>query len=577
MEGHKEGEALDVGVNGRYIVPMLIDSGATCNTLGENAARRMHLELKPQKRTIKPYLSPPVICKYVAEAELEVRGQTVQASLVIAPGDAPALLGRDTATELGVLSIVRQLSTPVDVKKHILSKYPGIADGIGKLKDFEVTLHIDPEVTPSACKHNRVPFHLRLKVEQEIYRLLREDIIEEVTGPTEWVSSIVTPPKPKNPQEIRICVDMRKANQAIMRTRHVTPTLDDIIADLSGATVFSKIDLRSGYHQLVLDEKSRGITTFSTHLGLFRYKRLIMGVNSAAEVFQHTIQSVLGGCRGARNISDDVIVYGREDDDHDRALHDALTKIHQAGLTINLDKCEFRKPQIEFFGHIFGPNGLSPDPQKVTDLQEAPQPQNSGEVRSFLGMAQYSARFIPDYATKTAPLRELTKKDTPWEFTDHHARAFKEVKDALSATATNAYFDPQKQTVIYVDASPVGLAAVLTQGDRPVAYASRALTSVEQRYSQTEREALAVTWACEHFSLFVLGSRFTVITDHLPLVGIFRKTDLRQLRLARWALRLSTYDVEIKCRPGKDNPADYLSRHPGAAQPVLNEEKMAEE
>ena len=127
---------------------------------------------------------------------------------------------------------------------------------------------------------------------------------KKVTGPTEWVSRIVTPPKPKSPDEIRLCVDMREANKAIMRTRRVTPTLDELITDLHGASVFSKIYILAGYHQLVLHSSCRHITTFSTHLGLYQYNRLSFGVNSAAEVFQHTVQTALDGTKGVRNISE---------------------------------------------------------------------------------------------------------------------------------------------------------------------------------------------------------------------------------------------------------------------------------
>ena len=164
-----------------------------------------------------------------------------------------------------------------------------------------------------------------------------------------------------------------------------------------------------------------------------------------------------------------------------------------------------------------------------------------------------------------------------WEWTERHAESFHSVKDALTETATNAYFDPTKSTVIYVDASPVGLAAVLTQDAKLVAYASRALTSVEQRYSQTEREAPAIVWSCEHFHLFVSGSKFKVVTDHAPLIGIWKRANHRQVRLARWALRLSTYDVDIEYQPGRENPADYMSRHPTSTPKMTSEEQMAEE
>ena len=177
-------------------------------------------------------------------------------------------------------------------------------DPIGKLKNYQVKLHIDNSVKPVAQGHRRVPFHLRKKVEQELEKLETQDIIERVDGPTPWISPIVTPPKPNDPNSIRLCVDMREANKAVMRERHLTPTIDNIIHDLNGNTIFSKLDLRSGYHQLELHPDSRYITTFSTHAGLWRYKRLNFGISSASEVFQNTIQTVLQGIPGVCNISD---------------------------------------------------------------------------------------------------------------------------------------------------------------------------------------------------------------------------------------------------------------------------------
>jgi hypothetical protein len=442
-----------------------------------------------------------------------------------------------------------------------LTRYPGIARGVGKLKHQTVKIHVDRSVPPVARKHSRVPFHLRDKVEQELKRLEKEDIIEPVTGPTEWVSRIVTPPKPKKPSEIRICVDMREANKAVVRTRHITPTIEDLIADLNGATVFSKIDLRSGYHQLELHPDSRYITTFSTHVGLFQYKRLIFGLNSAAEIFQHTIQELLTDIPGARNVSDDIICFGKTQSDHDRALHDTLTRIHTSGLTVNEEKCEFNKSEIEFFGFIFSAEGVRPDPKKVQAIRDAAKPENASEVRSFLGMAQYSARFIDNFATLAEPLRALTKQNTPWSWSEKEDAAFSAIKQALSDKTTLAYFDPKKATVIHVDASPVGVAGILSQDGLPIAYASRALTDVEQRYSQTEREALAVVWACEHFHVFVMGASFSVVTDHKPLLGIWTKPN-PPTRIARWALRLTPYTFTLLYKAGKDNPADYMSWHP---------------
>ena len=556
---------------------MLIDSGSSCNIINSQMIQRLkanHYELSKCDKIIHPYNSAPIKVSnsITAKVHLEDKKEIFIADFLCVEGQAPCILGRNTALALGVLNLINHTT-----QTSILEKYPGITDGVGCLRNTQVALHIDKTVTPVARKHSRVPFHRRKKVENELNRLLAENIIEKVSGPTEWVSRIVTPPKPNNPDELRLCVDMRDANRAIQRTRHVTPTMEELVNDLNGAKLFSKIDLRSGYHQLMLKPESRYITTFSTHVGLFQYKRLNFGVNSAAEVFQHTIQTLIQDIEGARNVSDDIIVFGKSQKQHDDALHKTLTVIHNSGLTVNQKKCQFNLPKIEFFGYNFSADGVSPDPKKVQALHEAKEPKNCSEVRSFLGLAQYSARFIKGFATLTQPLRDLTRKHSTWKWEEAEANSFQCVKDSLSSTAVTAYFDPTKFTEVFVDASPVGLAGILSQDGRPIVYASRSLTEVESRYSQTEREALAVVWATEHFHIYLSGSKFNIITDHLPLVNIWKKPD-PPLRIARWGLRLQPYSFTIKYQPGKNNPADYMSRHPVPFNKKFShEEKTAEE
>ncbi len=228
-------------------------------------------------------------------------------------------------------------------------------------------------------------------------------------------------------------------------------------------------------------------------------------------------------------------------------------------------------------------DGIAPDPLKIKGIQAVPEPQNASELRSFLGMVNYCGRFIPDLATISSPLRELTKVDTLWEWNATHTNAFTLIKKRMTECCTMSYFNPNSKSILLVDASPVGLGAILTQQDsrnntNVVALASRALTPVEQRYSQTEREALAITWAVIHFHLYVYGASFEVITDHKPLVTLFNSSNSKPpLRLERWILKLQAYDYTVLYEPGKSNPADYMSRHPQqlAQQPSF-EQTLAE-
>ena len=333
--------------------------------------------------------------------------------------------------------------------------------------------------------------------------------------------------------------------------------------------------------ELGLSPESRHITTFCTHLGLFRYKRLNYGTNAAAELFQRKLQQTLQGMKGIKNIADDIIVFGNTREDHDRALEECLTRFQEHNLTLNFEKCKFLKKNLEFFGLVFTEQGVALDPKKVEAFAKTQPPTTVSEVPSLLGMANYSSKFIKDYATITEPLRELTRKNTRFTWAHKHQTAYDKLKHALLNSPVMNHFDTSKETYILVDASPVGLSAMLTPKDQQqhahntIAYASRALSPVEKRYSQTEKEALAIVWGIEHFHLYVFGAPFTLITDHKPLQLIYNNPRSRPpARIERWFLRLQQYDFQVIYQKGNDNPADFLSRHP---QPKVPKGSIAEE
>ena len=189
---------------------------------------------------------------------------------------------------------------------------------------------------------------------------------------------------------------MRCANKAVMRTRHITPTLEELLSDLNGATMFSKLDLNKGYHQCELDESSRYITTFSSHLGLKRYKRLSFEISSAAELFQNAIEQSLIGLQGVKNMSDDILIWGKNAEEHDKNLESVFQRLQEKNLTLNKGKCQFHLDKINFFGHILSSKGVECDPQKTQAVLQASHPKNVEEVRSFLGMVGFCSRFIPN-------------------------------------------------------------------------------------------------------------------------------------------------------------------------------------
>lgn len=552
---------------------LLIDTGSTVNVIDEKMYNQLG-KPKLQKGT-KPSLYPygnnsPLHVLGQCEIVLETKTQLQCHKFYVTKGNYGSLIGYPTAKALNLVKIIQNINDPT-------TKYPKLFEGIGKLKDVKVKLHIDEKIPPVAQKPRRTPFHLRDKVEKELQNLIDQDIIEKVNGePTPWVSPIVAVPK-KDSDAVRICIDMREANKAIIRERHQMPTVEELTTDLNGAKIFSKIDLTSGYHQLELEESSRLITTFSTHIGLFRYKRLNFGISSASEIFQEAIRNVIHDIPNAKNISDDIIVFGTTQKEHDDTLDAVFKRLNDKGLTVNKKKCLFSQNKIAFFGLVFSSEGSSPDPKKVSAIKNADKPKDVSQVKSFLGMTNYCGQFIKDYATISEPLRRLTKQNTPWVWSDEQEKAFSQLKELLSDDLVMSYFDPKKEIELIVDASPFGLGAILTQDNKVLSYASRALTEVESRYSQTEREALAIVWACEHFNMYTNGAKhFTVITDHKPLENIWKKPKPTP-RLQRWGLRLQPYKFTIKYQPGSSNPSDYLSRHPITTDKTPLQQKIAEE
>ncbi|XP_060078268.1 uncharacterized protein K02A2.6-like [Ylistrum balloti] len=335
--------------------------------------------------------------------------------------------------------------------------------------------------------------------------------------------------------------------------------------NMNGSKVFSKLDLKYGYHQIELDENSRDITTFVTHKGLYRYKRLMFGINSAPEKYQQVISQVFHDCEGVQNISDDIVVHAETKEEHDRRLAKVFDRILENNLTLNRQKCQLGMNQIQFMGHMVSMDGIGPTADQVKGIIEAKPPTSGAEIRSFLGLVNFSARYIPDLATVSEPLRKLTRKGAVFCWGKEEQASFDKLKGSLSRAETLGHFklDASKTTVV-TDASNVGLGAMLIQSNdgnsQVISYASKALTDVEKRYSTTEKEALAVVWACEKFRLYLQGVAFELVTDHKPLEVLYGPRSKPNAMIERWIVKLMPYNFKVVYAPGKTNIPDALSR-----------------
>ena len=242
---------------------------------------------------------------------------------------------------------VDKLTTKDRALETILQKNNEVFSGLGKLNGEKIKLDIEQTKIPKALPQRRIPCHIREKVKTALTELENQEIIDVPENEaTPWVSPIVAVPKKDG--QVRICVDMRLANEAIRRVRHPIPTVNDVSFGLNGAKFFSKLDLSQAYHQIELDEQSRYITTFSTHVGLYRYKRLNYGTNAAAEIFRYTLQRALQGLKGVKNMADDIIIFGSTRAEHDSNLDKCLQRLKAKGLRLNKSKCSFLNNTLSF-------------------------------------------------------------------------------------------------------------------------------------------------------------------------------------------------------------------------------------
>ena len=371
---------------------------------------------------------------------------------------------------------------------------------------------------------------------------------------------------PKKTGEVRIYVNLKSLNANVLREVHPLPAVDETLAQLTGAVIFSKLNANSGFWQIHLSLSSRPLTTFITPFGRYCFNKLPFGITSAPEHFQKRIGAILEGLEGVLCLMDDVLVFSRTKAEHDKKLFAVLQRFQNAGITLNTDKCEFWHDKLTFLGHIVSKEGISPDPAKMVAIKNMDPPTNVPEVRRFLGMVNQLGKFSKRIAELSSPLRELLSSKNAWTWGDKQEEAFRDIKTELTQSTVLAL---KAETKISADASLHGLGAILLQLNeslwQPVAYASRALTDTEKRYAQIEKEALAVTWSCERFSSYIIGKHVQIETDHKPLVPLLSGKPLENLppRVVRFRLRMMRFDYSIRHVPGKLlYTADALSRSP---------------
>ena len=456
--------------------------------------------------------------------------------------------------------------TVEDLKKL----YPNSFDRLGSLKGA-YNIRIDPSVKPAMHARRKVPIQSKEAIDRELDYLIEEEIIKEQVEPTPWVSSVTFPRKPNG--DVRVCLDPSNLNKAIIREHHKPITVKEIAHELAGATVYTKADALKAFLQIHLTHEASLLTMFNSHRGWLRFLRMPFGAKMSQDMFQLWMDAILEKWPGVIGIHDDMVIFGVDQEDHDANLINLLNVCQKEGLVLNSKKLELLRERVTFFGAEYSAQGMHPDPKKVQGITEMTAPTDKQQLQSFLGMVNYMGTFIPNLSHHTEPLQAMLKKDNVFHWEDQQTRSFQQVKTLIAKANTTLlrYYDRNLLVTVQADASLRGLGACLIQKhegkDQPIAFASKSLMDAEMRYANIERELLAIVFACQRFSTYLLGRSFVAESDHKPLEMIAMKNLANAPpHLQTMLLELQRYDVTIKYQPGKEMQlADALSRCPARA------------
>ena len=567
-------------------VAFKIDSGADVTVIPYKVYQTIHAPI-PLRQTRKLLMGPcnhKLLVKGTFTIQLHHGNFETEEEIFVVDGLQRPLLGREAAHRLNLINRIEVINAP-RTQDTIQSRYPTLFSGLGQMKGQQYDIKLTEAATPFAINVPRqVPIPLRQKTKQELQRMEQNGVISRVDEPTEWCAPMVVTPKSNG--KVRVCVDLTQLNRYVKRENHPLPTTETTFAKLAGAKFFSRLDANSGFWQIKLSERSRPLTTFITPWGRYCFNVLPFGISSGSEKFQKCMSQILEGLDGVECNIDDILVYGTTHKEHDQRLDAVLRRLSNANVTLNAEKCEFNVQSVKFLGQIVGSDGIKPDPDKIEAILNMPHPTNLHEVRSFLGMVNQFSKFTTNLAHLTKPIRDLLIKTTAWAWGPAQQDAFSKTKQALTTAPVLALYDPNKETKIAADASSYGLGAVVLQEEapgewKPVSFISRSMTNTESKYAQIEKEALAVTWACERSSNYIIGKAVTIETDHKPLVPLLMKHTIDKLppRLQRYKMRLMRFNIkDVRHVPGKYHyTADTLSRklaNPNSTTPTIAEEDI---
>jgi len=479
--------------------------------------------------------------------------------------------------------------------QFILKKYAHeFRNETGLVPDYEAHIDFIPNANYSKCPPQQIPNRLLKPTKHHIERWLNKQISEPVSYQDEitWISSLNPveksnckgPNEELGPEDVRLTVNLKNVNKYINRNTNCTllPDSRQIAIDLENSSVFSKLDVRDAFSTIPLDQESSKHFVFSTPFGLFRLKRLVQGLCTSSDIYHQYITDHFRDIELTKSCIDDYLVYGKPDPSkmgkpdadlnaiarHDKALFATLDRIRSLNMTLNPEKCLFRHDEVPFYGNMISKHGIKPFESKMRAFLDTINPTTKAELHSFIGMTSHFHNRLPELCDNSGDLYDLLKKNALFKWSEKHNHAFKQVKNSLF-TGYLAHFDETKETELFVDAGPKGISYVLTQIDSHgkkwlIECGSHTFSEVQNRYSQVEKECLAITWSIEHLRLkLLLLPKLTIFTDSKAVVDLLNNEKTKQSksnRMQTWISNLPAAQYKIKHIEGKKNIADFISR-----------------
>jgi len=526
-------------------VKFMLDTGATVSLLPTRVFETLNIPLNTSKiLTLETYDGHKLKCLGTASVTINYKGkpQSVDFRVVESERDY-GLLGRD------VLSV--QI---LQVEKHLPT-----------IKGVQASIRLKPGATNMFCKARRVPLSMENEVNKTLEQLEEKGIIEKCnsdtilnTSPVVWVR--------KKTGKLRMCPDYKvHLNNKIYTEDYPLPTVDAIFSKLSGSKYFATIDLKDAYWQIEIDEESQKLCSINTSKGLYKVKRLQMGLKNSAAIFQNVVEnSVLKGLSNVVAYQDDLVIYAKTEESLKKHVNTVECRLKSKGVTINEEKTVRNAKEIEYLGRIINAEGIKPNKSHLEKALQIKKPENKKDIQSVMGFFNFFREFIKDFSKKTLFLTDKLSTET-FQWSAEDEKELSSLKEELLKEPVLIPYDINKEILIETDASQRAIAAIITQNGHPITYLSKKLSTAQKNWSNIEREAYAIFWTITKMRRMLLGRQFCVKTDHRPLQFIFSNnkgvSTRTSARIARWALQLMPYDFTIEHKPGTSlQHVDMLSR-----------------